>query len=63
MKVTNLLFLLTQYHPQITHKSHENKGHHCQLKEALNCLTNSLCQHLGKCIENSKENMHTDVRM
>ena len=24
-------------------------------------LFNSPCQHPGKCIENSKENMHTDV--
>ena len=25
--------------------------------------TNSPCQHLRKCIENSMENMHTDVRL
>ena len=30
-------------------------------KGALNCWTNSPYQHLRKCIENSKENMHTDV--
>ena len=26
------------------------------------CLANSPCQHLRKCIENSMENMHIDVR-
>ena len=26
-------------------------------------LANSPCQHLRKCIENSMENMHTDVRV
>ena len=31
--------------------------------EALDCLTNSPCQHIRKCVENSKDNMHTDVRM
>ena len=32
-------------------------------QEALNCETNSPCQFLGKCVENSLENMHSDVRM
>ena len=32
-------------------------------KEALDCYTNSPCQHLSKCMENSLENMHTDVRL
>ena len=32
-------------------------------KEALDCCTNSPCQHLSKCMENSLENMHTDVRL
>ena len=32
-------------------------------KEGLDCLTNSPCQHIRKCVENSKDNMHTDVRM
>ena len=27
------------------------------------CYTNSTCQHLGKCIENSKEILHTDVKI
>ena len=32
-------------------------------KEALDCSTNSPCQHVRKCIENIIVNMHTDVRM
>ena len=32
-------------------------------KEAPDCQTNSPQQHLRKCIENSMENMHTDVRV
>ena len=32
-------------------------------EEALDCYTNSPCQHLRKCMENSMENMHTDVRL
>ena len=32
-------------------------------KEALDCYTNSPCQHLSKCMENSLESMHTDVRL
>ena len=31
--------------------------------KALDCLTNSPCQHLRNCIENSVENMSTDVRV
>ena len=31
--------------------------------EALDFLSNSPCQHLGKCKENSMENIHTDVRV
>ena len=30
-------------------------------EEALNCLTNSPRQNLRKCIENTMENMNTDV--
>ena len=30
-------------------------------EEPLDCLTNSPCQHIRTCIENSMENMHTDV--
>ena len=33
------------------------------LKKAVDCYTNSLFQHLWKCIKNSTENMHTDVKM
>ena len=32
-------------------------------QKALDCWSNSPCQHLRKCIENSLENMHTDVRV
>ena len=32
-------------------------------KEALDCETNSPCQNLRKCIKDSVENMHTDVRL
>ena len=32
-------------------------------KEALYYWTNSPCQHPRKCIENSMENMHSDVRV
>lgn len=32
-------------------------------KDALDCSTNSPCQHLRKCIEKGTENMHTDVRI
>ena len=30
-------------------------------KETLDCSTNSAHQHFGKCMENSMENMHTNV--
>ena len=33
------------------------------MKGALDCLTNSPCQHLKKYIKNSMENMHADVRV
>ena len=33
------------------------------MKEALDCSTNSPFQHLRKCLENVKEDMHTDVRV
>ena len=32
-------------------------------KISSDCYTNSPCQNFGKCLENSIENMHTDVRM
>ena len=31
------------------------------VEEALDCERNSPCQHLGKCIENSMENLYTDA--
>ena len=42
--------------------SHENKGND-QQPRTLDCETNSPFQNLKKCIENSIENMHTDVRV
>ena len=32
-------------------------------KEPLDCSTNSPCQLLKKCIKNSIENIHTDIRV
>ena len=40
-----------------------NKGNDHQIKEALDCSTNSPCQHLRKCLQNSMENLHTDIRV
>ena len=37
-------------------------GNYLQLKK-LDCKTNSPCQYHWKCLENSVENMHTDVRV
>ena len=31
--------------------------------EAFDCETNSPCWHLRKCVKNSVENVHTDVRV
>ena len=31
--------------------------------KVLNCFKIPPCQHLRKCIENSMENMHTDIKM
>ena len=33
------------------------------MKEVFDWQTNSPCQHLRRCIKNSMENMHTDVRV
>ena len=46
----------------ITRQSHFEENDH-QLKEAVDCLTNSPYQHLSKRIENSMENVHTDYRV
>ena len=32
-------------------------------KEALDCYSNSSFQHIRKCIGNSMENIHSDVRL
>ena len=46
----------------IKHSGNENKGNSYQLaREALHYETNSSHQYFWKCIENSMENMHTDV--
>ena len=34
-----------------------------RIKEIITCCTNSPYQHLKECIENSMENMHTDLRV
>ena len=41
--------------------SHEKKENDHQLKEALDREKNYPCQHLRKCLENSMENIHSDV--
>ena len=40
---------------------HENKENYQQL--AVDCYTNSPCQHLGECMEKSAKNIYTDVRL
>ena len=50
-----------QHHNWIKHISQENERNDHKLKELLIVKHNSPCQHLGKCIENSMENIHTDV--
>ena len=56
--------LISSYN--ITPESHskvmKKKGSDHQ-RETLDCRTNSPCQHLRKCKENSMENMHIDVRV
>ena len=44
-------------------KVKRKKGNDHQLTNLLNVKTNSPCQHLSESIENSMENMHTDVRV
>ena len=46
-----------------TRKNKENKGNVYQRKETIDCLPNSPCLHLRKCVKNSMENIHTDVRV
>ena len=54
-----LLIISTQNH---TLRSQEY-WKYLPTKEALDCSTNSPCQHLRKCIENGMERMHTDARV
>ena len=58
------IYLLPSTSPVNHTQGQENKGNdHQLLKEALDYRTNSPYQHLKKCIENSTENMHTDVSL
>ena len=50
-----------QNYTRIKHEGHEKKRKLLPNEEVLDCWTNSPCQRLWKCIENSMENMHTDV--
>ena len=43
--------------------SHENKEDYHQLKKVIDCYTNSSCQHLSECMENSTENIFTNVKV
>ena len=52
-----------QYHPWITRSSHENKGNDQQRKKLLISKQILLVSTLRKCIKNSVENIHTDVRV
>ena len=61
LRVTGILYLLT-ISPLNQTLSHENEGND-QQPRTLDCETNSPFQNLMKCMENSMENMHTDVRV
>ena len=43
--------------------SHENKGRLPSAKKVIDCYTNSSCQHLRECLENSMENIFTNVKV
>ena len=45
------------------HYSHENKGNNHQPKKLLMVIQILLVSVLWKCIKNSMENMHSDVRV
>ena len=60
LKVTSIQFLLI-ISPQIHSFKSREKEKWSITKGALDCFTNSPCQHLKKHIENSMENMQTDV--
>ena len=51
------------HHSWIKHYGHQNWGNDHQVVKALDCQTNSPCQHHEKCIEKSVENMLSDVRV
>ena len=61
LRVINILFL-----PTISPLNHTLKSGEWSkwspTDEALDCWKNSPYQHLRKCLKNSMENMHTDVR-
>ena len=61
--VTSIYILLTISPLNQTSWYHENKGNVHQRKETIDCLPNSPCLHLIKCVKNGMENNHTDVRV
>ena len=52
-----------QFQPYIKFKGHEIRGNDHQFKKLPIFEKKFPCQHLMKCVENSAENMHTDVRV
>ena len=48
--------------PESNHKVKRMKEMITNTKQALDCSTNSPCQHLRKCIENSMENIYVRVQ-
>ena len=44
-------------------KIREKKRKYQETKETLDCKTNSPCQYPRKCMENSMQNLDTDVRV
>ena len=43
-------------------RGHKNKEKLSAAKEAVDCYTNSHCQHLRECMGNSMDNTFTDIR-
>ena len=62
LRVTSIQFLLTTSSLNHILRSWEYRKW-STITEALDRQANSPCQHLWKCIENSMENVHTDVRV
>ena len=56
-------FVLEGALSKLNHKGYRNKGNDHKLKKALDCSTNSPYLHFRRCIENSIENVFTDVRV